>query len=67
MRMERVDGVAVPAGGTVRFAPGGYHLMLFGLKPGMRSVPLTFGFASGGTVQAVASVEAMAGMGHDQH
>ncbi len=25
--MDMVDKVIVPAGGTVRFAPGGYHLM----------------------------------------
>ena len=25
--MDMVDKVSVPAGGTVRFAPGGYHLM----------------------------------------
>lgn len=30
MRMRRVDEVEVPAGGSVTFAPGGLHLMLFG-------------------------------------
>ncbi len=29
--MEMVDGVAIPAGGRVTLAPGGYHLMLHGL------------------------------------
>jgi len=32
MRMRRVDAVPVPAGGTVRLEPGGYHLMLYGLS-----------------------------------
>ena len=41
MRMRRVDsGIKVPAGGTVTLAPGGYHIMLIGLK-----TPLTAGQA----------------------
>lgn len=31
-RMRRLDGVEVPAGGSVRFEPGGKHLMLFGVE-----------------------------------
>ncbi len=31
MRMERVDGLEIPAGGRVTLRPGGYHLMLMGL------------------------------------
>ncbi len=37
-RMLHVDAVTIPAGGTLRFAPGGYHLMLMhgaaAVKPG---------------------------------
>lgn len=34
MRMQRVDAVAIPAGGTAEFRPGGLHVMLLGLdKP----------------------------------
>jgi periplasmic copper chaperone A len=32
MSMRPVEGVALPVGETVSFKPGGYHLMLFGLK-----------------------------------
>jgi len=36
--MEDVSGVPVPAGGEIRFAPGGFHLMCMGptaaVKPG---------------------------------
>jgi copper(I)-binding protein len=50
MQMSRQDRVPVPPGGQVPFAPGGYHLMLYGLKkplnPGDK-VPLTLAFASG--------------------
>jgi hypothetical protein len=34
-RMETVSLLAVPAGGRVALAPGGYHLMLHGLKHGV--------------------------------
>ncbi|MBV9991192.1 MAG: copper chaperone PCu(A)C [Alphaproteobacteria bacterium] len=45
--MEDVAAVAVPAGGTIRFAPGGYHLMCMdptpAVKPGGKiGVELTF-------------------------
>jgi copper(I)-binding protein len=47
MKMTQVDGVDVPAGKTVKLAPGGYHVMFMGLKqqmkPGAR-VPLTLTF-----------------------
>lgn len=29
-RMARLESVEIPAGGELRFAPGGHHLMLFG-------------------------------------
>jgi copper(I)-binding protein len=32
MRMEKQDAVVIPAGETVKFAPGGLHMMIFGLK-----------------------------------
>jgi copper(I)-binding protein len=46
--MEDVASVPVPAGGDVRFAPGGFHLMCMdptaAIKPGA-SVPVTFEFS----------------------
>ena len=45
--MQDVAQVAVPGGGTVRFAPGGYHLMCMDPKPGLKlgaSVPVTLSF-----------------------
>jgi copper(I)-binding protein len=44
MTMHAVDAVALPAGEEVTFGPGGYHVMLFGLKQQLKagdSVPLT--------------------------
>ena len=34
MRMLHVDAVEVPAGDTVEFKPGGFHVMIMGLQPG---------------------------------
>ncbi len=49
--MQDVQRVTVPAGGTVKFAPGGYHLMCMNpapaLKPGA-SVTVTLSFSDGG-------------------
>lgn len=36
MRMEQQKQVIVPAGQTVEFAPGGLHVMIFGLKASLK-------------------------------
>jgi len=49
-RMEKARSVQAPAGGSVAFAPGGYHLMLVGLKSALKpgqKFPATLTFASG--------------------
>jgi copper(I)-binding protein len=60
--MAPLRQLAVPAGGTLTFAPGGNHVMLFGLDPAAtagREVRLDFAFASGRTLSAKARVRAM--------
>jgi copper(I)-binding protein len=55
------DGIAIPAGGTAKLAPGGYHLMLLGLKAPLvegKLVPLTLNFAKAGPVKVQLKVEA---------
>ena len=45
--MQDVEDVEVPAGGTVTFTPGGYHLMCMDPKPSLKlgaSVPVTLSF-----------------------
>ena len=52
-RMVMVKSVAVPAGGKLAFAPGGYHLMC--MQPRMKagdSVPVTLAFEDGRKVTA---------------
>ncbi len=47
MKMTQVDAIDVPAGQTVKLAPGGYHVMFMGLKQQMKSgerVPLKLTF-----------------------
>jgi hypothetical protein len=52
--MRPLDVVPLAAEGEVRFAPGGRHLMLYGvspsLKPGGTSI-LTFTFADGSRLE----------------
>lgn len=47
MRMRAVDKLAVPAGKALELKPGGYHLMLVGLKSTLAKgskVPVTFNY-----------------------
>lgn len=58
-QMAPVPRVAVPAGGRVDFAPGGYHLMLVGLKRELKvgdRVTVTLDFEKAGSVPFDAAV-----------
>ncbi len=61
MKMRRVEGgVAIAPGATVSFKPGGYHIMLLGLKQRLEEgqhIPLTLTFAKAGTVDVEVYVE----------
>lgn len=63
MMMHAVTGVAVPAGGSARLAPGGFHGMIDPVtRPLQRGerIPLTVRFARAGTIRAIATVIAYA-------
>jgi copper(I)-binding protein len=68
MRMRPVEGgVAIPAGQTVRFAPGGLHLMFFDVTGRVSegdAVPVTLRFERAGTVEVVAMGEQPSATGH---
>lgn len=73
MKMQPVASVAVPAHGEVRFAPGGYHVMLFELPRQFRDgerFPLTLRFEKAGEVEVAVAVQkdapAAAPHAHDQ-
>jgi copper(I)-binding protein len=77
MQMRRVDAIPLPAGETVRLAPGGWHLMMFELvatpAEGER-VELTLMLDSGETLTVEAPVQRVqpmemshqSGMGGDE-
>lgn len=61
-RMAMVGSVVVPPGGTVKFAPGGYHLMCTSptLKIGGR-VPVTLHLSNGGSIVTAFQVRGATG------
>jgi copper(I)-binding protein len=71
MRMREVEGgIALPPGETVKLQPGGFHVMLLGLKQGLAAgsrFPLTLTFAKAGNVQVEVPVEAIGSMGPGGH
>ena len=50
-RMRRLDRLLVPAGGTLALAPGGVHLMIFGLTQPLRDFHATLTAADGRTLR----------------
>jgi hypothetical protein len=59
--MQMTASVAIPGGGTVAFAPGGYHVMLTGLKQALNvgdKVTITLTFQNAGQVTVNAEVRA---------
>jgi copper(I)-binding protein len=59
MEMRPVDSIEIPANGEVQLKPGGFHVMLIGLKKDLKAgdtVPLTLQFEKAGTIQVVATV-----------
>jgi len=49
MRMRRVDSIRIPAGASVELKPGGYHLMVIGLKKEIKDgevVPFVLQFSA---------------------
>jgi copper(I)-binding protein len=61
MGMHPVPSLAIPGGGTVEFAPGGYHVMITNLKTALNAgdrVQLTLTFQNAGVVTVTADVRA---------
>lgn len=62
MMHPRPGGLAIPAGGTAQLKPGGFHLMMMGLKRPLKAgehFPMTLTFQKAGKVQADFVVQAM--------
>ncbi|MBY4868563.1 copper chaperone PCu(A)C [Burkholderia anthina] len=63
-KMVMVDKASVPANGTLAFAPGGYHVMFEKAKKPLTvgsSIPVTFRFSDGESVEAQCAVKSAAG------
>ena len=71
MSMHAVPDLALPPGRTVDFKPGGYHVMMMGLKQALKAgdvVPLTLVIEGKDgkreTIEVKASVRALSAMKH---
>jgi copper(I)-binding protein len=61
MRMRAVPALALAAGKTTEFKPGGYHVMLMDLKQPLKAgdtVPLTLVFEDAGKVRTSQTIQA---------
>ena len=61
MRMRALSRIELPAGQTVKLAPGGSHVMLVGLKQPLKAgdkVPLVLSVQSSGTSLTTLKIEA---------
>jgi copper(I)-binding protein len=63
-QMSDIAGVNVPAGETIKFSPGGYHLMCMNatgaIKPGKMAL-VTLKFSDGETINAIFAVRNASG------
>ena len=63
MNMRKVEnGLAIPAKGSAALSPGGYHLMLMGLKAPFKEgqmIPLTLTFEKAGAIEVELQVDKM--------
>jgi periplasmic copper chaperone A len=67
---ELASGLPVGAGKTVALSPGGYHLMLMGLKSPLKAgdkVPVTLTFEKAGKVEVTLDVQAIGGAPPSDH
>lgn len=70
VRMEPISVVAIPAGATYRFAPGGDHLMLMKPKQKLKvgdNVPMTFDFGQDGRLTFTLPVKRSSEQHADHH
>nr|WP_310525077.1 copper chaperone PCu(A)C [Polymorphobacter sp.] len=67
MKMAKLDGLDISANAATSFAPGGNHLMIFGLSGTPKTLPITLGFASGKTATVTAEIKAAGDDAHAGH
>lgn len=70
MKMREIKALEVPANGKAELKPGGYHIMLIGLKEGLKEgekFPLKLKFEKAGEVTVTVIAEKAAGADHAEH
>ncbi|RUO24266.1 hypothetical protein CWE09_10320 [Aliidiomarina minuta] len=70
MSMEAIEALTVPAGEEVKLQPGGYHLMLLGLKQRLTTGDeheITLLLASGEAITMMAEVKPLIEDAHNEH
>lgn len=70
MKMREVPAIDVPAGGQVTFQPGGFHIMLIGLKQPLEegtSFPIKLKFEQAGEITVDVAVKKAGAMGSMDH
>lgn len=68
MTMRPVEGIEIPAGGSVTLAPGGFHLMFITLTEPLKEgekMPVTLTFAKAGSVDTFLHILAIGADGPD--
>ncbi|MEO1495211.1 MAG: copper chaperone PCu(A)C [Pseudomonadota bacterium] len=68
MKMQKIDAIEVPAGGTAELAPGGMHVMLLGVTEKLKDgamIPLTLTFETTGVVEMMIPVRKAGHGGHN--
>jgi len=56
MKMQHVERLEIPAGGSAELAPGGYHVMFMGLSEPFEQgdeIPVTLSFEKAGDVEVI--------------
>lgn len=71
-KMEMLESISIPAGGTVKLDPGGMHIMLIDLEQSLKSgenVEVDLVFEKAGTLKVPAKVKGPdeVGHGHQHH
>ena len=70
MKMREIKSLDVPANGKVELKPGGFHVMLIGLKDGLKegaTFPLKLKFEKAGEVTVKVTAEKPGAHDHAQH
>ena len=70
MKMREIKALDIPANGTAELKPGGFHVMLIGLKDGLKDgekFPLKLKFEKAGEVTVQVTVEKPGAHDHAEH